>query len=309
MACGQVFEESTFIVDTDTTSLFGFPSDEGDISQIYKSLVLGLRDYRTKTGTFDSGVVIGLSGGIDSAITAVLATAAFGPEKVMCIGMPSEFSSQGSIDDAKTLAKNLGVSFEIIPIHEPYEAFLKALRPLFDDLPFDIAEENIQARCRGLILMAISNKFNRLLLATGNKSEMAVGYSTLYGDMAGGLSVISDVYKTEVYRIAEWINRDKEIIPRNIITKEPSAELRENQRDTDSLPPYQTVLDPILKLYIDQNKGKEQIIREGFDKEIVEQICGMVDRNEFKRRQAAPGLKVTSKAFGMGRRMPIAAKF
>lgn len=280
------------------------PKDK--IKDIHDALVLGVKDYFGKLGL--QKAVLGLSGGIDSAVVAVLAARALGPENVRVLLMPSPFSSGHSVDDAVALAKNLGLPYDIIPIKGPYESFLETLAPLFGDLPFNVTEENIQARIRGILNMAISNKFGHILLNTTNKSEMAVGYGTLYGDLCGGLSVIGDVYKTDVYRLAEFINKDGEIIPVNTIQKPPSAELRPNQKDSDSLPEYD-ILDPILRLYIEEHLGPREIIAAGHDEALVKRILRLVNINEFKRYQTAPVLRVTSKAFGMGRRMPIVGKY
>lgn len=276
------------------------------IKDIHDALVLGVKDYFVKLGL--NKAVLGLSGGIDSAVVAVIAARALGPENVRALLMPSPFSSGHSVDDAVALAKNLGLPYDIIPIKGPYESFLETLSPLFGDLPFNVAEENIQARVRGILNMAVSNKFGHVLLNTTNKSEMAVGYGTLYGDLCGGLSVIGDVYKTDVYKLAEFINKDSEVIPVNTIQKPPSAELRPNQKDSDSLPEYD-VLDPILRLYIEEHLGPREIIAAGHDEALVKRILRMVNINEFKRYQTAPVLRVTSKAFGMGRRMPIVGKY
>lgn len=283
------------------TEYVAMPMEE----RLFKALVLGLSDYISKSG-ITSKVLIGLSGGIDSTLVAVIAAKALGPENVIGITMPSHYSSGGSITDSELLAKNLGIEFKELPIKSIYDTFLETLEPLFKDTKFNVAEENIQSRTRGVLLMSVSNKFGYLVLNTGNKSEMAVGYCTLYGDMAGGVSILSDVYKTEVYSISRWINESsgKEIIPQSIIEKAPSAELRPNQKDTDSLPDY-TLLDSILKAYIEDQLSAKEIIEQGYKKEIVEKVVKMVDRNEYKRRQAAPGLRVSSKAFGVGRRMPI----
>lgn len=274
------------------------------VADLYDALVLGLGDYVRKCGF--KHAVLGLSGGIDSALVCCLASAALGPEKVLGVLMPSCYSSAGSIDDSVALAENLGVEHTIIPIMPVYEALDEALAPQFEHTQPDSTEENMQARIRGTILMSLSNKFGSLLLATGNKSEMAVGYCTLYGDMCGGLSVISDVPKTMVYALARYINRDGVVIPESILTKAPSAELRPDQVDQDSLPPYD-VLDRILEAYIDRGLSPRDMQTMGFDSQTLSWVIRAVDRNEYKRRQAAPGLKVTSKAFGMGRRMAIAA--
>ena len=273
---------------------------------IHDALILGLKDYFGKLGL--SKAILGLSGGIDSAVTAVLATRALGKENVSVLLMPSEFSSDHSIEDARILAEKLGISYTIFPINELYDSWLKNLDPHFKDLPFGLAEENLQARIRGTLLMAFSNKFGPILLNTSNKSEMAVGYGTLYGDMCGGLSVIGDVYKTEVYELAAYMNKDEVVIPINTLTKPPSAELRPNQKDADSLPDY-AVLDKILYLYIEKNQGPNEIISAGFDATLVSRILRLVNINEFKRHQTAPVLRISPKAFGMGRRMPIEGKY
>jgi len=279
---------------------------EADIKSAYEALVLGIKDYFRKTGYHKA--ILGLSGGIDSALTCCLAAAALGKKNVLGITMPSMFSSKGSVNYSEKLAKNLGVTIKTIPIKKIYDSYLAELKPHFANKPFDTTEENIQARIRGHILMAMSNKFNYLLLSTGNKSEMAVGYCTLYGDMSGGLSAISDVPKTMVYKIAEYINRHKEIIPIETIKIPPSAELRPNQKDQDSLPPYE-ILDKILELYVDRNCTYQEMINYGLDPATIKWVINKVNRNEYKRKQAAPGIKITSKAFGVGRRMPIAAKY
>ena len=278
----------------------------GDESELHDALVLGIRDYLHKCG-FKSAI-LGLSGGIDSAVVACLAATALGKEHVNGVLMPGPYSSEGSVRDAQLLAHNLGIATRIIPIVEPYETMRRTLAPHFEGRPEDATEENLQARLRGLTLMALSNKFGHLLLSTGNKSELAVGYCTLYGDMAGGLSVINDVSKTMVYRLARWINREREIIPPATIEKPPSAELRANQTDQDSLPSYD-LLDAVLDLYVEENLGANEIAARGFDEKIVRWILRKVDLNEYKRAQAVPGLKVTSRAFGVGRRIPIAQKF
>ncbi len=278
------------------------------IESIYKALVLGLKDYVRKCG-FKS-VVLGLSGGIDSALTAAIAADALGKDKVVGVAMPSRYSSDHSVNDARTLAENLGIDFHVIPIKTVHEAYDQTLSPVFTGLAPDVTEENLQARIRGAILMGFSNKFNHLLLTTGNKSELAVGYCTLYGDMCGGLNVIADVPKTSVYEMSEFINHraGRDIIPSNTIHKAPSAELRPNQVDQDSLPPY-PILDAILHRYVEEEKGAVEIIKEGFDAQVTITVIKLVDRSEYKRRQAAPGLKVTSRAFGFGRRMPIAQNY
>ena len=252
--------------------------------------------------------MLGLSGGIDSAVVAVLATEALGKENVRGLALPSGFSSQGSLDDARALAINLGIAYDVIPIQEPFAAVKQQLAPLFAGRAEDTTEENLQARLRGVVLMAMSNKFGSLLLTTGNKSELAVGYCTLYGDMCGGLAVISDVPKTMVYRLARWINRDREVIPSASITKAPSAELRPDQTDQDSLPPYE-VLDAILEGYVVRSRSAAQLIADGHGEAAVRRVVRLIDGAEYKRRQAAPGLKVTTKAFGVGRRVPIAQRW
>ena len=301
------FEEDLLIVDLNGDCSGPINPMPKGIDSVYKGLVLGLRDYVQKCG-FRKGVVIGLSGGIDSAVVAALAVDALGADMVHGVAMPSKFNAASSLTDSEILARNLGIEFSVIPIEQLRTTFLDVLAPSFTGLKEDVTEENIQARIRGTLLMALSNKFGYLLLSTGNKSEMSMGYCTLYGDMAGGLGLISDVPKTMVYELARYINRDREIIPANIITKLPSAELRFNQTDQDSLPPYE-LLDEILKLYIEEEQCAEQIITRGFDPEIVKKIIVTVDRNEYKRKQAAIGIKVTSRAFGSGRRVPIAQGF
>ena len=274
--------------------------------EIYEALVLGVRDYFSKCG-FKSAV-LGLSGGIDSAVTAAVAVAALGKENVVGVSMPSQYSSQGSLDDAANLAKNLGIVRHVISIREPFEVLKRQFKEIFAGRSEDATEENMQSRLRGLTLMSMSNKFGHLLLTTGNKSELAVGYCTIYGDMCGGLAVISDVPKTMIYKLAHWINREREVIPNNSIQKPPSAELKPDQKDQDTLPPYE-VLDEILKLYVEEQLSPEEIVNRGFEPEIVGWIQRKVDMNEYKRRQAAPGLKVTSLAFGIGWRMPIAQRY
>ena len=273
-----------------------------DLEQAFGALVLGTRDYLHKSGFRKA--VLGLSGGIDSALTAVVAAAALGPENVIGVTMPSRYSSGGSVSDSRQLADNLGIALEEIPIEAIFSSVLETLDPVFEGLEEDVTEENIQARIRGLLLMALSNKLNALLLTTGNKSELAVGYCTLYGDMSGGLAVISDVPKTLVYRVSEWLNRDGEVIPSAIIEKPPSAELRPDQKDTDSLPSYD-ILDAILEAYVEEGRGLRELVELGFEEETVAGILRMVDLNEYKRLQAAPGLRITSKAFGPGRRFPV----
>ncbi|MEA2572376.1 MAG: hypothetical protein QOI24_4377 [Acidobacteriota bacterium] len=303
--CANAFEEHSTLV-----QLEGAPCDSvqplDEAEEIGRALILGMRDYIRKCGFRD--VVIGLSGGIDSAVTAAIAVEALGAEHVTGIAMPSKFSSQGSIDDARDLAKNLGIAFHIVEIDPLYQPYERTFNSLFGEEKFDITNENVQARIRGNILMAWSNRTGAMVVSTGNKSELAVGYCTLYGDMCGGLALLGDVYKTMVYRVAEWLNRDREVIPRSSITKAPSAELRPNQTDQDSLPPYD-VLDGILKLYIEEWKEVDEIAAEGFDRALVEKILKMTDTNEFKRRQGAPTIRVSSKAFGSGRQMPIAQRW
>lgn len=271
-------------------------------AEIYTALVTGLRDYVRKN-QFE-GVVIGLSGGIDSAMTAAVAADALGSDAVWGVAMPSRFSSDGSVTDARELADRLGIRFDIVPIDGAHSAMLETMAPLFDGTDSGVAEENLQARIRGAVLMALSNKFDRMVVTTGNKSEMAVGYATLYGDMVGGYSVLKDVLKTRVYELARWRNSVEEVIPQSTIDKPPSAELRPDQLDTDSLPPYD-VLDPILERYIERDWSADQVIADGFDEEIVKRVTRLVDRNEYKRRQAPPGVKITTKAFGKDRRLPI----
>ncbi len=302
VAQAKAFEEDLLILPEITSK--PIQSSEDSTEDIYRALVLGIRDYFQKNGF--SKAILGLSGGIDSALTAVLAVEALGKENVKGITMPSKFSSAGSVDDSYSLAQNLGITIHTIPIKEVFDNFITVLQPHFQGTPFNVAEENIQARVRGNLLMALSNKFGYLVLATGNKSELSVGYATLYGDMCGGLAVISDVFKTTVYDLARHINTKagREIIPIATIEKEPSAELRDNQKDSDSLPIY-AILDPILKAYVEEEKSKEEIIASGFDEATVSKVTKMVDRNEYKRQQAALGLRITPRAFGSGRRMPI----
>ena len=279
---------------------------DNDVRDVHEALVLGLRDYLAKCGF--KQVVMGLSGGIDSAVTAALAVAALGKENVLGVTMPGPYSSKGSVDDSLALARHLGIECHTVPIAGGFEAMEKQMADVFAGAMPDIAEENLQARLRGITLMAISNKFNRMVISTGNKSEMAVGYCTIYGDMAGGLALLSDVPKTMVYALARYINRHGEIIPRNTIDKPPSAELRADQKDQDTLPPYD-ILDEILRLYVEEQLTTTEIGAKGFDADTVRWVAQKVDTNEYKRQQAAPGIKVTSKAFGIGRRVPIAQKF
>jgi NAD+ synthetase len=308
IAQAKDFEEDLLVVDLDTAGETQPRIPAAGIESIYKALVLGLRDYVQKCG-FNS-VVLGLSGGIDSALTAALAVAALGERKVVGVAMPSRFSSDHSLADAQLLAKNLGIEFHVIQIAPVHDAYETTLAPSFAGRAGDVTEENLQARIRGALLMAFSNKFNHLLLTTGNKSEIAVGYCTLYGDMCGGLAVISDLPKTGVWEMSRWINQTagRELIPARSISKVPSAELRPNQTDQDSLPPYE-VLDAILYRYVEEEKSAAQIIAEGLDEAAVRRVIGLIDRSEYKRRQSAPGLKVTSRAFGFGRRMPIAQRY
>ena len=306
IAQAKSFEED--LVSFDTESLTGdiHERNESEIASAYSALVLGTRDYVHKCGF--RRVVLGLSGGIDSALTACVAVDALGRENVVGIGMPSAYSSQGSIDDAAELARNLGIHFELVPIAGMFDAYNQALGPVFTGRPADVTEENIQARIRGSLLMAISNKFGSLLLTTGNKSELGVGYCTLYGDMCGGLAVISDVPKTLVYQLARYVNDRGPMIPQSTIDKPPSAELRPDQKDSDSLPDYE-ILDNILQDYVEENRAPADIAAaHGYSPELVRKVSCMVDRSEYKRQQAAPGLKITEKAFGFGRRYPIAAK-
>ncbi|HHT9129656.1 MAG TPA: NAD+ synthase [Candidatus Brocadiaceae bacterium] len=306
IAQAAIFEEDLMVVDIENPSVHVQPKRYSPIETIHMALIAGLRDYVIKCGF--KKVVIGLSGGIDSAVTAALAVESLGNDNVIGALMPSQFSSQGSIDDAVKLALNLGIAYKIIPIKDVFEIYQNTLKTEFKGTPFDVTEENLQARIRGNILMALSNKYGYLVLTTGNKSELAVGYCTLYGDMSGGFALISDVPKTMVYELANFINREKEVIPKNSIDKPPSAELKPNQLDQDSLPPYD-ILDGILKAYVEDAKGIDEIVRMGFDEKTVREIIRKLNRNEYKRRQAAPGIKVTSKAFGSGRRMPIAHNF
>jgi NAD+ synthetase len=298
------FQESVRVVDMDAGPID--PAYHSDPEEIHAALVLGLRDYALKCG-FKS-VVLGLSGGIDSAVTAVIAAEALGPQAVHGVTMPTQFSSSGSTEDSRRLAGTLGIHFYTIPIQHSFETFKQQFAGLFAGLPEDTTEENMQPRLRAMTLMALSNKFGHLLLTTGNKSELAVGYCTIYGDMAGGLAVISDVPKTKIYELAHWINRDREIIPADTLTKPPSAELKPGQRDQDTLPPYE-LLDEILQLYVEEAMTASDIIARGFDEKTVRWVARRVDLNEWKREQAAPGLKVTGKAFGLGRRMPLAQRF
>jgi NAD+ synthase/NAD+ synthase (glutamine-hydrolysing) len=306
IAQGKSFAED--LIYFDSQSLTGEIHDQiaGEDASAYEALVLGTRDYVRKCGF--QKVIIGLSGGIDSALTAAIAVDALGPENVTGVGMPGPFSSQGSIDDARQLATNLGIRFELLSIGEIYETARRTLEPVFANLPEDATEENIQSRARGMLLMSLSNKFGALVLSTGNKSELGVGYCTLYGDMVGGLAVISDVPKTMIYRLSAYVNSRRPVIPQATIDKPPSAELRPDQKDSDSLPPYD-VLDAILEDYVEESRSAEQIARShDFDLDLVKRVIRMVERAEYKRQQAAPGIKISAKAFGYGRRFPIAAR-
>lgn len=303
----SAFREDLQVVDTAAAEPRLDPTfAQPEMKDIHDALVLGLRDYAHKSGF--KRALIALSGGIDSALVAVLAVEAFGPENVIGVSLPSAISSDHSKDDARKLAQNLGIRFETIAIADAVAATEVALGPIFSGLKPDVTEENIQARIRGVIMMALSNKFGSLLLTTGNKSEVAVGYCTLYGDMAGGLAVISDVFKTQVYALSRWINRNREIIPLNTIEKAPSAELRPGQKDQDSLPPYDQ-LDAILAGYVEEGLSRRDLVAQGFPEVVVNDIARKVDLNEYKRKQAAPGLKITSLAFGVGRRIPIVQKY
>lgn len=289
--------------DSDTLK---YLTETKNIQEIHDALVLGIRDYFRKMGF--KKATLGASGGVDSAVVQALAVEALGKENVHVLLMPSQYSSDHSVTDAEQLSIHLGNRYDVVPIKEVYDSFLETLHPLFKDLPFGVAEENMQSRTRGNLLMGLANKFGYILLNTSNKSELATGYGTLYGDMAGGLSVLGDLYKTQVYALGRYINRDKEIIPDNILTKEPSAELRPNQKDTDSLPEYAT-LDRVLYQYIELRKGPKEIIEQGYDEKLVARILKLVNTNEYKRNQFCPIIRVSSKAFGVGRRLPIVAKY
>lgn len=303
---GKSYEEDFFIYDTEKKYESIYDVESSYEEEVLNALTLGLKDYVEKTGF--KKIIVGLSGGIDSAIVTYVAVNAIGKENVHVVMMPSKFSSEGSIVDSQKLIENLGISSDKISIEPVFEKIIEVLEPSFLGKPVDVTEENIQARIRGLYLMALSNKFGYLLCTTGNKSEMAVGYATLYGDMSGALAVIADVYKTEVYKIARFINKKEEIIPTEIIDKAPSAELRFDQKDEDSLPPYD-LLDKIIKSYLEEYKEYSEIVEEVGNKEIVHKVLTLVDRNEFKRKQAAPALRVTTKSFGYGRRFPIVQKW
>lgn len=307
IAQGKSFEED--LVFFDSGDLHGEIHDQvqGEEAEAYAALVLGTRDYVRKCGF--SRVIVGLSGGIDSALTAVIAADALGPENVIGVGMPGPYSSPGSIADARELARNLDIRFEILSINEVFQSYRKVLEPVFAGTQEGVTEENLQPRARGTLLMALANKFSGIVLSTGNKSELGVGYCTLYGDMVGGLAVISDVPKTMVYRLSRYVNSRCPVIPQASLEKPPSAELRPGQLDVDSLPPYE-VLDPILEDYIEDSHSAERIAADhNFDLDLVRRVIRMVDRNEYKRQQAAPGLKISGKAFGYGRRFPIAARY
>ena len=306
LAQAAAFAEDLVMVDMNSESGDIRPLPDSESEEMFNALVMGVHDYLNKCDY--ARAVIGLSGGIDSAIVAVIAAHALGAENVTGISMPSQYTADESIRDAEQLAKNLGIKFSKVSIKALFESYKTTLKPLFNGKPEDVTEENIQARVRGNLLMAVSNKLGSMVLSTGNKSEMSVGYCTLYGDMAGGLSVISDVPKMKVYQLARWLNRDQEVIPLNIIERPPTAELRPDQTDQDSLPPYE-VLDPILEGYVENHLSAAQLIDRGFDPKVVKDVIAKVDRNEYKRNQAAPGLKVTAKAFGSGRRVPIAQRF
>ena len=307
------FEEGLYLICYSGTHKDRFSAQDNFVykalseeESIYKALVLGVKDYVYKNGF--KGAIIGLSGGIDSALTLCIAVDALGSENVEVLIMPSQFTASMSNEDAQLQAEILGVRFNKIPISEPVAEFNKILKPRFKNLPADTTEENIQARCRGILLMALSNKTGELVLTTGNKSEMAVGYSTLYGDMAGGFAPLKDIPKGMVFRLANWRNRKQQIIPQRVIDRPPSAELREDQKDEDSLPPYE-ILDPILERYIELDQSPAEIIKSGFDADIVKQIVSLIDRNEYKRRQAAPGVRISERAFGRDRRYPITSGY
>jgi len=306
VAQGRSFEEDLIYFDSKTSTGEVREQVAGEEASVYAALVLGTRDYMHKCGFQNS--IVGLSGGIDSALTAAIATEAVGPENVLGIGMPGPFSSEGSIEDARALAQNLGIRFELLPINHVFEAYRQTLQEVFAGRKEDVTEENLQSRARGTLLMALSNKLSAIVLSTGNKSELGVAYCTLYGDMVGGLAVISDVPKTLVYRLSHYVNSRRPVIPPATLEKPPSAELRPNQKDTDTLPPYE-VIDAVLEDYVEDSHPPERIAADhGFDVAIVRRVIGMVDRAEYKRQQAAPGIKISAKAFGYGRRLPIAAK-
>jgi len=309
---GEYFREQVLVSELDSGSppvprRAAIQSARSLDESAYQALVLGVQDYVNKNG-FTAGVVIGLSGGIDSALTLAIATDALGPDKVTAVMMPTRYTSDMSVEDAKSEAERLGVDYQVIPIEPMFESFLEGLAELFADREPDEAEENLQARCRGMVLMAISNKFSKMVLTTGNKSEMAVGYATLYGDMAGGFAAIKDVPKTLVYRLARYRNSIAPVIPERVLTRPPSAELRADQKDMDSLPDYE-ILDPILERYIELDQSPGEIIAAGFEAEVVYRVARMVDRNEYKRRQAPPGVRITRRAFGRDRRYPITSGY
>ncbi|HEY6900720.1 MAG TPA: NAD(+) synthase, partial [Puia sp.] len=291
---------------TDPEQILSYLTREDNIAQIYQALILGIRDYFNKMGF--KKAILGSSGGIDSAVTLALACEALGKDNVRAILLPSEFSTSHSVEDAEQLSRNLGNPYDIIPIREVYDALLHTLKPVFKDMPFGLAEENLQSRTRGNILMGLANKFGYVLLNTSNKSELSTGYGTLYGDMAGGLSVLGDVYKGQVYALARYINRNAEIIPKNILDKAPSAELRPGQKDSDSLPDYE-VLDKVLYQYIERRQGPKEIIAMGIDEAVVKRILKLVNTSEYKRNQFCPIIRVSCKAFGVGRRVPIVGKY
>ena len=306
IAQGKSFEEDLIFFESDSLTGEMHEQIEGEEASIYAALVLGTRDYISKCGFRQA--IIGLSGGIDSALTAAIAVEAIGAENIIGVGMPGPYSSQGSVDDARQLAANLGIRFELLCITDIFETFKKTLAPVFRKYPEDVTEENIQSRIRGSLLMALSNKFGALVLSTGNKSELGVGYCTLYGDMAGGLAVINDVPKTLVYNLSRYVNSRQQVIPQATLDKPPSAELAPGQKDSDNLPAYE-ILDAILEDYVEQSHSAEQIAHDhAFDLALVKNVIRMVERNEYKRQQAAPGIKISPKAFGYGRRFPIAAK-
>lgn len=306
IALARGFDEDLILCDTETGSGDVRPVSESEPAEITDALVMGVRDYLNKCGY--KKAVVGLSGGIDSSVVAVLAVKALGAENVLGISMPSPFTADESVEDARTLAKNLGIKFSVLAITELFESYKKSLQPVFEGLREDVTEENLQARIRGNLLMAVSNKMGYIVLSTGNKSEMAVGYCTLYGDMAGGLAVISDIPKTKVYELARWMNKDREVIPPRVLTRAPTAELRPNQTDQDTLPPYD-VLDAIVEKYVEQRESADHMIQQGMTRDVVQRVLSMIDNNEYKRKQAAPGFKITQTAFGTGRRFPIAQKF
>ena len=310
---GACFEDDLCLVELTAADQGGLRMEPGEIAPLasadelmYQGLVRGLRDYVRKNGF--PGVLLGMSGGIDSALAAAVAADAVGPEQVYAVMMPSRYTSDESLEDAEDCARRLGIHYRSISIDEPFQSFMDVLAPAFADREADLTEENLQSRARGTLLMALSNKFGELVLATGNKSEYAVGYATLYGDMCGGFAPLKDVYKTAVFRLAEWRNRDGEVIPRRIIDKPPTAELRPDQKDADSLPPYET-LDAILQRYVDLDQSVAAIVADGFEEDTVRQVVGLLHRNEYKRRQAAPGVKITRKAFGRERRFPITSAY